>query len=189
MNIVSAKFLKTIVGPDPLFLDPRPQIAFIGRSNVGKSSTINALTKQKGLAIVSAAPGRTQGLNAFLINDNCYLIDLPGYGFAKLSKTDRAWLHDLINWYLFNREFNQKIIVQIIDANIGPTADDLELLRALEARGKNILVLANKIDKLKKSEYSKKCQKIKDLIGHHEVLFYSSKTGSGISEITHKILC
>jgi len=189
MNITSAKFIKTAVGDDAVFLDNTPQIAFIGRSNVGKSSTINALTKQKGLAIVSASPGRTQGLNVFLINEKFYLVDLPGYGFAKLSKTDRDWLHELINWYLFNPKFQQKTIVQIIDAHVGPTKDDMELLQTMEQHNKNILVIANKIDKIKKSQYANQCQKIKDLIGYHEIIFYSSKTGVGISEIVNKILC
>lgn len=189
MTIQSAKFIKTAVGDDVVLLDGTPQIAFIGRSNVGKSSTINALTKQKGLAIVSSSPGRTQGLNIFLINENSYLVDLPGYGFAKLSKEDRTWLHELINWYLFNKKFEQKIIVQIIDANVGPTKDDLELLHTLEQHNKNILVIANKIDKIKKSQYLTQCKKIKEAIGYHEVIFYSSKTGIGISEIVNKILC
>ena len=177
-----------MVGEDRILEDGVPQIAFIGRSNVGKSSTINALVKQKGLAIVSALPGRTQGVNVFLINEKFYLVDLPGYGFAKLSKTDRAWLHDLINWYLFNKKFVQKKIVLIIDANVGQTKDDLELLRELETQNKNILVIANKIDKIKKSEYFRQCQKIKDLIGYHEIIFYSSKTGTGIPEIIDRAL-
>lgn len=189
MNIVSSKFIKTVVGEDSVLLNGIPQVAFIGRSNVGKSSTINALVKQKGLAIVSASPGRTQGVNIFLINEDFYLVDLPGYGFAKLSKTDRAWLHELINWYLFNKKFEQKKIVLIIDAKIGPTPDDLELLHELEAQNKNILVIANKIDKIKKSEYFKQCNKIKELIGYHEIIFYSSKTGTGIKEIINQILC
>ncbi len=189
MDITSAKFIKTVVGEDAILKDGVPQIAFIGRSNVGKSSTINALTKQKGLAIVSASPGRTQGVNIFHINEAFYLVDLPGYGFAKLSKQDRAWLHELINWYLFNKKFEQKKIVQIIDANIGPTPDDLELLQTLEAKNKNILVIANKIDKIKKSQYANQCKKIKDLIGYHEIIFYSSKTGTGIKDIIDKILC
>lgn len=189
MKITSAKFIKTAVGDDAIFSDGIPQVAFIGRSNVGKSSTINALTKQKGLAIVSASPGRTQGLNIFLVNEGYYLVDLPGYGFAKLSKSDRDWLFELINFYLFNQKFEQKLIVQIIDASVGPTKDDLELLRALENRRKDVLIIANKIDKVKKSEYVKQCEKVKKLIGPHEVLFYSSKTGNGISEIINKILC
>jgi GTP-binding protein len=189
MKITAAKFIKTAVGDDAVFFDGHPQIALISRSNVGKSSTINALTKQKGLAIVSASPGRTQGLNIFLVNEKYYLVDLPGYGFAKLSKSDRDWLFKLINWYLFNKKFEPKLIVQIIDANIGPTKDDLELLKALEDNHRNVLVIANKIDKIKKSEYAKQCEKIKQLISAYEVLFYSSKTGAGIPEIINKILC
>lgn len=187
MQILSAKFIKTVVGEDRVLEDGTPQVAFIGRSNVGKSSTINSLVGQKRLAIVSALPGRTQGVNVFLINETFYLIDLPGYGFAKLSKADRAWLHDLVNWYLFNNRFEQKKIVLIVDANVGPTPDDLELLHTLEAKNKNILVIANKIDKIKKSEYFKQCNKVKELIGYHDVLFYSSKTGVGIKEVINKI--
>lgn len=189
MEINSAKFIKTAVGEDQVFLDGLPQIALIGRSNVGKSSTINALTKQKGLAIVSSSPGRTQGLNIFLINNERYLVDLPGYGFAKLSKSDRQWLHELINWYLFNNNFQQRLIVQIIDAEIGPTKDDLELLAILKEQHKPVLVLANKIDKIKKSKYASQCQKIQQQLGAVELMFYSSKTNSGIKEVITRILC
>lgn len=189
MEINSAKFIKTAVGDDAIFLDGIPQVALIGRSNVGKSSTINAFTKQKGLAIVSSSPGRTQGLNVFLINENRYLVDLPGYGFAKLSKNDRKWLHGLIDWYLFNNKFEQRLIVQIIDAEIGPTKDDLELLSVLKEHHKPVLVLANKIDKIKKSQYVSQCQKIKQQLGEVELMFYSSKTGSGIREVVERILC
>ena len=89
MNITSARFIKGVVGPDENLEDGVPQIAFIGRSNVGKSSVINTLANQKGLAKTSSFPGRTQQINLFLINKSFYLVDLPGYGFAKASKDTR----------------------------------------------------------------------------------------------------
>ncbi len=187
MKISSAKFIKTMVGEDEALKDGLPQFAFIGRSNVGKSSTINALTGQKNLAITSSSPGRTQGLNLFLINDNVYFIDLPGYGFAKLSKTDRDWLHDLINWYLFNDNFHPQKVIQIIDAKVGPTKDDLEILEVLKNHGREVLVIANKIDKLKKNEFINQQQKIKNQLKDFPVLFYSSKTKAGLQTILENL--
>lgn len=176
-----------MVGDDVALKDGLPQFAFIGRSNVGKSSTINALTGQKNLAITSSSPGRTQGLNLFLVNDGLYFIDLPGYGFAKLSKSDRDWLHDLINWYLFNDNFRPQKVIQIIDAKVGPTADDLEIIEALKNHGRDVLVIANKIDKLRKNELINQQQKIKNQIKDFPVLFYSSKTKTGLQEILENL--
>jgi GTP-binding protein len=188
MKGLSAKFIKGVVGPDAILDRDYPQIAFIGRSNVGKSSTINSLVKEKGLAKTSATPGRTQEINIFLLNDSIYLADLPGYGFAKVSKDDRAWIFKLINWYLFNSGYDQKKIVMIIDAKIGPTHDDLDMLEALEDRQKNILVVANKVDKIKKSEYKKQMAKIQETIGRHAVLPYSAEKGIGVEALIKEIL-
>jgi len=187
MKTLTAEFVKSVVGDDEILENGIPQIAFIGRSNVGKSSTINALVKSKGLAITSSSPGRTQAVNIFLVDNSFYLADLPGYGFAKVSKNDREWLYRLINWYLFNQRYEQKKIVLIIDANIGPTKDDLEMLHVLEERQKNILVVANKIDKIKKSEYKKQVEKIQKLIGDHKIIFYSSKNGTGVKELAQEV--
>ncbi len=187
MNIKSAKFLKGIVDEDWSLDDDRPQIAFIGRSNVGKSSIINSLTKQKDLARTSAFPGRTQQINLFLINNKFYLVDLPGYGFARVSGAGRDKLKQLINWYLFESRYEQKIIVLIIDANIGVTANDLEMLECLEAAQKNIVVVANKVDKIKNSEYKIKLKKIQDAVGGHKVFPYSSEKKIGIGALTEEI--
>src|SRR3989344_2302589 len=101
MQITSAEFVKGVVGEDEILTDGTPQIAFIGRSNVGKSSVINSLAQKKDLARTSAFPGRTQEINLFLINRSFYLVDLPGYGYAKMSKEKQFELQDLIAWYLF----------------------------------------------------------------------------------------
>ncbi len=187
MNIKSAKFIKGIVGPDDILEDGTPQIAFIGRSNVGKSSIINSLTCQKALAKTSSFPGRTQQINIFLLNETLYLVDLPGYGFTKTSKDKRDELQGLINWYLFESQYEQKAVILIIDANIGPTDIDMEMLSGLEAHEKNIIIAANKIDKIKKSEYFKQLKKIRDKVGCHKVIPCSAEKKIGIGEISSEL--
>lgn len=188
MKITSAKFIKGIVQDDELLKDGLPQVAFIGRSNVGKSSTINALTRQKDLARTSSTPGRTQQINLFLINESFYLFDLPGYGYSSGSKESKAELFELVNWYLFNSGYEQKAIVIIIDANIGATESDLEIIRALEDHKKNIIIAANKIDKIKKSDYQNQILKIQNAVGDHKVIPYSAKKGIGINDLIKEIL-
>jgi GTP-binding protein len=187
MDIRSAKFIKGVVGPEEVLEDEKPQIAFIGRSNVGKSSVINSLTKQKGLARTSSFPGLTQQINVFLINNTFYLVDLPGYGYARISAKVGDQLSRLINWYLFESGYKQQIIVLIIDANVGPTVNDLDMLQNLEEQEKNIIVVANKIDKIKKSEYKKQLQKIQSLIGDHKIIPYSSEKRIGVKELLLEI--
>jgi GTP-binding protein len=187
MQIASAKFIKGITGSDEMLEGALPQIAFIGRSNVGKSSVINSLTRQKDLAVTSSSPGRTRQINLFLINKSFYLLDLPGYGFAKASHGVREQLFKLIDWYLFKSPYRQKKVVLIIDANIGPTDDDLEMLRALEDFQKDIVVVANKIDKIKKSKYAEQLQEIKDLVGEHKIVPYSSHDRIGRSALINEI--
>jgi GTP-binding protein len=128
MEIRSAKFIKGVVGTDEIFEDGIPQIVFIGRSNVGKSSVINTLANEKGLARTSSTPGRTQQINIFLINKAFYLVDLPGYGFAKVPLAVKQQIQKMINWYLFNSDYNFKRVILIVDANVGPTKDDLDML-------------------------------------------------------------
>lgn len=188
MDITSATFVKGAVGPDPVLDDGTPQIAFIGRSNVGKSSVINSLVNQKGLAKTSSSPGRTQQINVFLINNSLYLLDLPGYGFAKASWDMREQLHDLIDWYLFRSHYKQKKVVLIIDANIGPTDKDLKMLEVLDEHEKSIVIVANKIDKIRKSEYEEQLQKIRSLVGGHKIIPFSSEKKTGITELAEEIL-
>ncbi len=188
MSIRTAVFVKGIRGTDAILADGIPQVAFIGRSNAGKSSIINSLTNQKGLAKTSSFPGRTQEINLFLINKSFYLVDLPGYGFTKLSHAARIKLEKLVNWYFFESPYKQKKIVLIIDASLGPTASDMEMLHALMQHEKNIIVVANKIDKLKKTAYEKQMEKIKGLIGDHPIIPYSSEKRAGMNELLKEIL-
>lgn len=187
MKITSAEFIKGLVGPDECLKNGIPQIAFIGRSNVGKSSVINSLVNQKSLARTSSYPGRTQEINLFLINKRFYLVDLPGYGFAKVSREDRVKLQELISWYLLSPEYTQKKVVVIVDANVGATDSDLEALRNLEEQKKDIVVVANKIDKMKKLECAKKLKSLEGLIGRHKIIPYSSKKKIGVSALSNEI--
>jgi GTP-binding protein len=187
MKIESAQFIKSVRGSNDIFENDIPQIAFIGRSNVGKSSVINSLVDQKNLARTSSFPGRTKEINIFLINDSLYFIDLPGYGYAKVSNKLRDSLRAMVNWYFFVSNYKQKRVVLIIDASIGLTKDDLEMLYALEEHEKNIIVLANKIDKIKQKEYKKKFTIIRSIAGIHQIIPYSAKKKMGVSELLNAI--
>lgn len=184
-----AVFVKGITSIDGTLLFDLPHIAVIGRSNVGKSSTINALTGVKDLAKTSAFPGRTQQINLFSVPkpNPHYLIDLPGYGYAKLSKQQRASLQELINAYLFNIPVEQAVIFLIIDAYVGATESDLEILAALEKHHKHVIVLANKIDKIKNNDYNKQIASVQQQIGNHAVIPYSADKKKGIALITAAI--
>jgi GTP-binding protein len=188
MNIKSATFVKGVTNIDPSLADGVPQIAFIGRSNVGKSSVINTLANQKGLAKTSSFPGRTQQINLFLINKSFYLVDLPGYGFAQVSKEKRSQIEELINWYFFESNCDLKKVILIIDAKIGPTKDDMEMLFSLEAHEKNIIIVANKVDKIKKPDYDKQLGKIRAMVGIHKVIPYSAEKKIGVGELADEML-
>jgi len=188
MKIESAQFVKGARGSDSIFEDGIPQVAFIGRSNVGKSSVINSLVNRKDLAKTSSFPGRTQQINLFLINNSLYFVDLPGYGYAKVPDKLKNSLRAMVNWYFFVSEFRQKKVVLIIDASIGPTKDDLDILRNLDIYRKDIVVVANKIDRIKKTEYEEQIKKIKEAIGAHQIILYSAKKKIGVKELLEAIL-
>ncbi len=183
MKIQSATFAKGIVNPHEMLKETLPQIVFIGRSNVGKSSLINLLTKQKGLARTSALPGRTKEINTFLINHKTLFVDLPGYGFARTNETERDTLYHRINEYLFGPNQRHAKIILIMDAYVGPTKDDLEMLQLLQESKKSILVVLNKIDKIKKSTFRKHIQDIVEKLGDTPHLLVSTKTKTGIREL------
>lgn len=188
MKITSAKFIKGAMGSDDIFISPRPQIVFVGRSNVGKSSTINSLVGQKDLAKTSSFPGRTQQINIYLINNDFYLIDLPGYGFADVPLAVREQLAKMVNWYLFESGYRFQKVVVVIDSKIGPTPDDMNMVNALEGAGKDIVIVANKVDKLKKLELETQIQKIRNIFGFHPVVPYSAEKKIGIGELVEVIL-
>jgi len=188
MKITSAVFIKGIVEEDRLLEERKPQVAFIGRSNVGKSSTINTLVGKKGLAKTSSFPGHTQEINLYLINKKVYLLDLPGYGFTKTSRDRREKIQDLIFWYLIDSPYKQKKVVLIIDALVGLTASDWEALQGLEEKGKNIVIVMNKIDKVKPSERKNSLIKLQNKVGAHRIILFSAEKGIGVNELVNEIL-
>lgn len=146
MIIKSAEFLCSNTRVDQLPEANKPEYAFIGRSNVGKSSLINALTNRKNLAKTSQTPGKTQLINHFLINEDWYLVDLPGYGFAKTSKTNRASWEKFIRRYLRERE-NLQCVFVLIDSRLEPQKIDLEFCAWLGEEGIPFVLVFTKADK------------------------------------------
>ena len=191
MKIRSAKIMRGVTGTDEILEDGVPQVAFIGRSNVGKSSTINSLVGQTNLARTSSFPGRTQELNVFLITPEkgspFYLVDLPGNGFAQGAISKQEQILKLIRWYLTDSGIEQKKVVLIIDASIGATASDLEMFRILQVDNKDIVVVANKIDKIKKSEYVKRLRTIEGAFRGHKVIPFSAEKKIGVGELADEI--
>jgi len=187
MQITSAKFLRGIVGPTDILSDGTPQVAFIGRSNAGKSSLLNSLTNQKKLAIASKTPGRTKEINAFLVNGTHYFMDLPGYGYSKTDGATIKKLGDLISWYLFESGADPTVVV-LVDSVVGPTVDDLNMLHDLQNTGKRVIVVLNKIDKVKPSKYQTQIRKLKQQLLGHTLVPYSSKTKTGVQELTDLLL-
>lgn len=187
MEIKSVKFIKSVNGTDDILYDNIPQIAFFGRSNVGKSSVINSLINRKNLVKSSNRPGKTQNLDFFLINNNLYFVDAPGYGYSKVPDKRKEKLRKLILWYLLYSEVKNRKIVLIIDAKVGPTSFDIEMIELLQKNNENIIIIANKIDKLKKNNIKKQIEYIIQKIKNDNVIPYSAKEKNGKEELLSKI--
>jgi GTP-binding protein len=151
MDIKSAEFVSSFVALDKLPKPDMPEYAFIGRSNVGKSSLINMLTNRKSLAKTSVTPGKTQTINHFIINKNWYLVDLPGYGYAKTSKSMRKKWEGFISEYLLKRE-NLQCTFVLLDSRLEPQKIDIEFMEWLAIKKIPFAMVFTKMDKLKKSE-------------------------------------
>jgi GTP-binding protein len=183
MKITTAEFVKGITGTDPILKSSFEQVAFVGRSNVGKSSVINSLTGRKNLVKSSGEPGKTKEINFFLINKNFYFADLPGYGFAKLPFKKREKLRKLIIWYLTYSDVRPKWVVLIIDAHVGVTALDREMISILTECSHPFFILANKVDRIPSSKRVATERAIRTLVAPVKVLFYSAKSGEGKEEV------
>ncbi len=188
MNFNKADFILSAVEPSKFLRDGLPQIAFAGRSNVGKSSVINRVLGRKNFAHVGATPGKTSQVNYFKIDGKAYLVDLPGYGYAKVSKAERDRWGRLMEGY-----FAAGLItlgVQIVDARHKPTADDMTMAEWFYGTGCPVLIVANKLDKLKKSEIEPNLQRVRDTLcpdGEAEVIPFSAQTGVGKEELIRAI--
>ena len=181
-QVNSAEFLKGIIGTDVILTDGVPEIAFVGRSNVGKSSLINSLVNRKDLVKVGNRPGKTTEINFFSINNKkCYLVDLPGYGYAKRPPREKDKIEKLILWYLMYSEATIFKVVLILDSKAGLTAFDEEMIRVLREKGHPFIIVANKIDKLNQKETSAQIRAIKEL-AHEAVVVPYSATTAGVKE-------
>lgn len=161
MNITSATYLQSVVDWRKCPTERFPEYAFIGRSNVGKSSLINMLTRQKGLAKTSSKPGKTQTINHFIINKNWYLVDLPGYGYASISKSMREKWTAMIDHYLALRP-NLQLVFVLIDSRLEPQKNDLDFINRLGENGVPFAVIFTKTDKVSKLKVSQNVEKFKE---------------------------
>ena len=172
--------------------DPMVQVAFSGRSNVGKSSLINSLLGRKSLARVSSAPGKTITINFYDVDKKLFLVDLPGYGFAKRRPEDKAQWSALTDGYFTKnpRIDLLKLVIQLIDSRVGPTADDEMMLQFLREAGIPFLVVATKADKLNATERKKSTELLHshpDIPADTPILFYSALKGEGKNELWREI--
>lgn len=178
MKITSAEFVLSAFGRGQWPTDSRPEIAFLGRSNVGKSSLLNSLLARKGLARTSNTPGRTQSINFFLVNGDFYFVDLPGYGFARVSQAMKADWGKMAEEYLSGRD-QLALCIQLVDARHKPTNLDVQLNEWLVFHEKTHVVVATKSDKLSANELAKQLKTIRKELAQSDVIAYSSKTGKG----------
>ncbi|HLG14523.1 MAG TPA: ribosome biogenesis GTP-binding protein YihA/YsxC [Blastocatellia bacterium] len=182
MKIKSAEFIKSATDPRHYPRDGRPEIAFIGRSNVGKSSLINSLLGVRGLARTSSTPGRTQVINFFLINDAFYFVDLPGYGYARApSEVKKQW-GPMVEKYLATRP-NLMLSIAITDSRHEPSKLDLQMKEWLQSRGKPFIIVATKADKLSGNKLKTNLSRASEMLGTDNVIPYSAVTRRGADRV------
>lgn len=186
MNITSATFVKGILGTDLILKEKYPHVAFVGRSNVGKSSVINSLVMRKDLVKSSSMPGKTREINFFFINKKFYFVDLPGYGFARMGAKGAEKIRKLILWYLGSGEARVHLVVLIVDSVVKPMPYDKEMTDILRAENIPFVVVANKIDRLNQTERSHNLKAIESQLGA-TVLPYSARTHYGREELLETI--
>lgn len=181
MIIKKSEFIISAVSKEQYPKDKRTEFAFVGRSNAGKSSLINVITNRKKLAKTSSTPGKTRLINFFLINDKFYFVDLPGYGFARVSKSEQQKWGNMIENYLTNRNVLKKIVL-LVDSRHKPTKDDVQMYEWIKYYGYEVIVVATKSDKLKRSEFKKNEKIIKETLAlkqEDKFTFFSALNKSG----------
>lgn len=187
MQIHEATFIKGIRGSDKLLYDDVPHVAFIGRSNVGKSSIINALVKQKDLVKTGKKPGKTTEINFFKINrGKAYFVDLPGYGYARIEPELKEKIRKLILWYLQFSNVKPLCVVLILDVKAGLTDFDSQMIEVLAEVGHRFLVVANKVDKLNNKERQEALRTIAQ-DAQTQVIACSASTKEGIDTLLQTI--
>jgi GTP-binding protein len=186
MKVSSTEFIKSAFTEADWPRDSRLEVAFMGRSNVGKSSLINSLLRVHGLARTSSTPGRTQSLNFFLINNQFSFVDLPGFGYARVPKNIKATWGDMVTSYLAKR--TQLVLsIHIVDSRHEPTKQDLQLHDWLKHSAKPRLIVATKSDKLSNNELRESLARVKRAFSEDDVIAFSAKTGRGRDQVWRTI--
>lgn len=189
MNLHNVEFIKSAATESDLLYDSLPKIVFSGKSNVGKSSVINSLLGRKQFARVSATPGKTVHINYFLIDKAAYFVDLPGYGYAKVARREYARWSKLMESF-FSKPDGITYGVMIVDSRHKPTADDITMANWFKATQCPLVVVANKIDKVKRSEKDQNLALIRETLtlpGDVEVIEYSAVKGTGKDNLLRKL--
>ena len=188
MNLHNAEFVRSVTAVADCPKDGLPQIAFAGKSNVGKSSVINKLLLRKNFARVGEAPGKTTHINFFRIDEAMYLVDLPGYGYAKVSKTERdRWAELIGDFFDSERSFN--LVVSLVDIRHDPSKLDHDMIDYLQGNEFNFIVCLTKADKLSRTQQARQAAAIKKQLNvpAENVIITSSQTGTGIDELKKRI--
>ena len=188
-NLNKAEFVKSAAVPSQFVQSAMPRVAFAGKSNVGKSSVINRLLNRKNFARVGSEPGKTIHVNYFLIDGKAYFIDLPGYGFAKVSRGEKDRWAKLMESFFAGKDLYDRGVL-IVDARHKPTADDVTMAAYFKSTGADFLVVANKLDKLKKSEIEPNLTQIRQTLELDEsvpLIPFSAEKGQGREELLQAI--
>jgi GTP-binding protein len=186
VKISFARFVKSAQQTDDYPRDDRPEVAFCGRSNIGKSSLLNTLTNSRGLARTSSTPGRTQTINFFLINDRLYFVDLPGYGYAKVAKKVRSGWGKMIESYLGNRP-QLKLTLMLVDSRIPPTESDVLMKQWLDHYRIPNAVVLTKTDKISRNQLKQALQTSAQTLNTKEIIPFSAVTLLGKEQILRRI--
>lgn len=189
MEVKQAEFIISAVKKSQYPKDNFKEIAFVGRSNVGKSSLINTIVNRRKLVKVSSTPGKTRLINFFMINKKFYFVDLPGYGYAKISKSQKDSWRKIIETYLTRRE-QLKAIILLLDSRHKPTSDDVTMYNWIKYYKYNVIVVATKIDKLSKNQLNKNLKIIRDTLdldSNHKILTFSSLNKFGKDQLLNEI--
>ena len=187
VNLQKAEFVRSAARAADFPRDRLPQIAFAGRSNVGKSSVINRLLGRKNFARVGAAPGKTTHVNYFRIDDRFYLVDLPGYGYARVSQGEKERWARLMESY-FARPERITLGVLVVDARHRPTADDRQMADWFRGTGRPFVVAANKVDKVKPSARTESLDLIRSVLEAPELIAFSAEKGMGRDDLLARVL-
>jgi len=187
MKSMTTTFVKGILGTDDILYNGNFQVAFMGRSNVGKSSLINSLVGKPNLAWSSSHPGKTIRMDFFLINNSFYFVDFPGYGYAKRGANKREKIAKMILWYILYSEVKDRIVVLVLDAKVGVTEFDADMIRTFREKDVPCIVVANKIDNVPMGQKDKMIAHIADQVDSKNVIAYSSKKNIGRTELLTSI--